>query len=514
MKRNIVIGVLLASFMAQADPQYVSSSTGLEPIRSAVGELLPHHSWSGLIERGIFFIQEQQDDWFEGDLLPDGEGGFYPPYFSYAKCSSEGVPYDSPSGQAVYPAFHHALFINTFLNYYRYSGDGESLQRARDLADWNLTHSTPATNVYANLPYSTYVQGSAGGFIDGDAVMTDKPAIMALAYLRLYRATLSTNYLEGAEKIAETLSAKIQPDGRIPFRVVPSTGEITEDYTSSQIYAVELFEALDDLLTTNQYVVSKTRLLDWILQNPVSNMVWNGFYEDVGTNPDNRTNRDCIDTARYLLRHREDNPQYQTYAQNLHNWMRVTFATTDHYYSPAEGFREQLVVPAIMGSHMMHWSMLLADFHKITGNESYKTRILGIMNFTTYMQPSNNRVVVGPWFTPFWYSTHMVPVLYFIDQFGNFPEWAPAGETHLLASAGEVREVRYTLGSVSYITDRAGEELLRIAHPLKQILVNEAALSEELIDYDPATGILRFTTPSSGAVEIKMADIPELDLIL
>ena len=519
MKRNVVIGIVVfVSFMAQADDtvkcHFVSSSTGLEPVRSAEGKLLSHHRWSGLIERGIFFFQEQQDDWFQGELLADGAGGFYPPYFSYAKCQWNGVPYDDASGQAVYPAFHHSIFINMFLDYYRYAGNEESLQRARALADWNLARSTPETNVYANLPYSTYVQGNAGGFVDGDAVMTDKPAILALAYLRLYRTTLNANYLEGAEKIAETLSANIQSDGHIPFRVIPESGDIVEDYTSSQIYAVELFEALDDMSATSRYTASKMLVLDWLLQNPVSNMVWNGFYEDVGDRPDNRTNWDCIDTARYLISHRAETPQYLVYAQTLHDWMETTFATTNHYYAPAEGFREQLACFDIMGVHMMHWSMLLADLYEVTEDEIYKDRIHGILNFTTYIQPSNNRIAVGPWFGPFWYSCHSGPVRYFIEQFGNFPEWAPTGENHLLASAGEVRDVRYTFDSISYVTDRAGEELLRIAHPLKQVLVNEVALAEELIAYDPATGILRFTTLVAGAVQIEMADISELDLVL
>ena len=100
----------------------------------------------------------------------------------------------------------------------------------------------------------------------------------------------SRAYLQGAEKIANTLSANIQPDGHIPFRVFADTGVIKEDYTSSQVYAIRLFESLGDLLATSRYSAAKDRVWGWLVQNPVSNMVWNGFYEDVAKRPDNRTN--------------------------------------------------------------------------------------------------------------------------------------------------------------------------------------------------------------------------------
>ena len=517
MKKFITMGlVVFCGFSGYADDtetcHSVSFVTGYEPVRSANGELLPHHSWGGMIERGIFFILEQQGDWFQGDLLPDGEGGFYPPYFSYARCKWNGVPISD--SEAVYPASHFSGFIGTFLKIYRYTGNEECLQRACALADWTLAHSTPSTNVYGNLPYSTFVQGEAGGNVDGDSIMTDKPAKLASEYLRLYRATLNTNYLDGAVNVADTLAANIRANGTIPFRVYPETGEIKEDYTSSHIFVVELFEELDEFFGTNRYTSAKDQVWTWIVQNPVSNMVWNGYYGDVGNDPDNRTNADCIWTARYLLRHRSENTQYVGLALNLHDWMYDTFATTNHYYAPSEGFREQLACFDIMGVHMMNWSRLLADLYQATGDEEYKNRIRGMINFLTYMQPSNNRIAVGPWFGRFWYSCHMSPMRYIFELFGEFPEWAPEGETHLLNSAGEVRAVQYAFNSVSYITDRSGQEVLRLAYPLKQIRVNGNVLDESQIVFDSQTGVLRFANPEAGAVFVEMEGQSRLELML
>ena len=135
--------------------------------------------------------------------------------------------------------------IQTFLNYYVYSGREEALKQAEELAAWNISHSTPLDWKYGGLPYSTIHNGKLGGAVDGDAIMTDKPAIMAGAYLRLFRTTGKQEYRKAAEQVANTLAKTQLPEGNWPFRVNPKTGEVREQYTSSVIYAVELFEQLD-----------------------------------------------------------------------------------------------------------------------------------------------------------------------------------------------------------------------------------------------------------------------------
>jgi len=383
------------------------------PCHDAQGDLLPAVSYSDFLERAMQFLLEDQATWFQGESIKNENGEPLPAYFRYAKLRPDGKPYSKPviDRGVVYPAFHHAIAIQAFLHYYLYSGNEETLRRARQLADWNIAHSTPKSWPYGSLPYSTFSNGVPGGFVDGDAIMTDKPAIMGLAYLDLHRTTGEAAYFEAAVRIADTLSKNQRPEGNWPFRVNPKTGEVREAYTSSVIYAVMLFEALDRLNAGQPYGSQRDRALQWVLDNPVRTMDWRGFYEDVGNNPENRTNWDCIDTAHYLLTHRDAIPNAVATATKLQQWIEETFVDRKHLYAPAPGVREQKVCFNIMGGHGMHWATMVADMYLMTGDARYRRDVVQAINFLTYHLQPNNRIIVGPKHglkhpegAPYWFS--------------------------------------------------------------------------------------------------------------
>ncbi|WP_144413709.1 hypothetical protein [Kiritimatiella glycovorans] len=394
-----------------------------EPKHDAQGRLLPHQSYHRFIKRGMDFVLYGQDEFFQGDLMKDESGRELPPYYSYAKCRGVGVPYGSLSGQAVYPGFHHSIFIETLLTYHAYSGNEDALKEAIRIGDWNIAHRTPAEGQYPNLAWSTFIQGKPGGFHDKDAIMTDKAAIMGLAWFRLYEATGEERFLAAARETAESLAANVLPEGRLPFRVEPVSGEVREDYTSSQIFAVMLMEKLDAESGETRFEPVRGEMIEWLLQGPVESMDWRGFYEDVGDRPENRTNWDAIETARYFIRRRDRDPRYLPAAMRLYEWMDEMFVAREHYYSPAEGFREQLVCYNIMGVHTLHWAQLLTDLYELTGDQEYRRRVRQILNFATYLQADNDRIVVGPWHVPFWYSCHFGSVHMMMEILDRYPEW-------------------------------------------------------------------------------------------
>ena len=445
------------------------------------GDLLPAVSYSEFIDRGMKFLLEDQETWYKGESITDESGQALPPYFRHAKLRPDGKPYSKPTIDrgVVYPAFHHAIAIQAFLRYFLYSGNEEALHRARQLADWNISHSTLKSWPYGSLPYSTFSNGVPGGFVDGDAIMTDKPAMMGLAYLDLHRATGEAPYLEAAVRIADTLAKNQTTNGDWPFRVNPKTGEVREAYTSSAIYAVMLFEALDRVGAGQPYLQHHDRALQWVLDNPVRTMDWRGFYEDVGNSPENRTNWDCIDTARYLLVHRDDLPQALAKAKHLNQWIEETFVDRHHLYAPAPGVREQKVCFSIMGGHGMHWAMMLADLYHVTGDARLRRDIVQVMNFMTYHLQPNNRVIVGPKHglkhpegAPYWFSTQFSSIFFFLELFHEIPELAPNGQSHLLYTTGRVRNIRYVDNMVTYVTDGSSEDILKLAFVPREIAFN------------------------------------------
>ena len=322
------------------------------PKHSTDGNLLPNVSYNEVIMRGMKLILNDHGQWFKGDknLLKDENGVEQPAYIYFSNLDKDGQPRASAIDEYVsYPAFHHSLIISTLIKYYEYTGDSTSLAQARSVANWEIAHSTPSGWAYGNLPYSTYFGGKSGGFRDGNTIMTDKPAMMGLAYLGLYKATGDIQYFNAAEKIALTLANNQLIAGNWPFRVNPQTKEVKENYTSSAIYAVELFDQLKSIDGKDRFHGNRDLAFNWIMQNPVKDLKWRGFYEDIAEDTTNRTNWDCIDFIRYLLNNNKNEKPYLKTALRLNQYIEKTFLDKPVGFEPAEGIREQLVCFATMG---------------------------------------------------------------------------------------------------------------------------------------------------------------------
>jgi hypothetical protein len=87
------------------------------------------------------------------------------------------------------------------------------------------------------------------------------------------------------------------------------------------------------------------------------------------------------------------------------------------------------------------------------------------------------------------------------------PEWAPAGEDHLLGSSSVVTEVAYTPGLVRYQTfDDRGEEVLRLSFPPKKVSADGRALAQTAsgkgFSYDPKAGVVRVRREGARSVTL------------
>jgi uncharacterized protein YyaL (SSP411 family) len=338
------------------------------------------------------------------------------PWVYYSNLQHNGAPFlTAPDRFLSYPAFHHALLIRTFIGYSKYANDQRPLKEAVKLADWNIAHSTPGEWPYANLPYSGFHEKKPGSFFGKLDLMPDKAAIMALAYLQLHEATREARFLKAAEAIGQTLSQRQRPDGTWPFRVDPQTEKVTEEYTSSVIYAVKLFEKLDELNKNRHYQAYRDRTWTWLLNGPIKTKEFRGFYEDIVPSKDGRTNYDCLDTIRYLLANRTATNGYLEMAQDLNAWVEKIFMDKIQGFEPAEGIREQLQCNVVMGIHSLNWASMLLDLAKATGDEKLKQRADQTANYITYYLQPDNRIVVGFDWSQWWYSCHAGVILYLYD---------------------------------------------------------------------------------------------------
>lgn len=277
-----------------------------------------------------------------------------------------------------YPAFHHAVFIKAMIDYSRLTKDPKYLKEAARLGEWNLRNSTPETFKLPHLPYSTTYNGKMGGNVDGDTVMLDKVGAMGVAYLRLYEVTKSEEFKTGAIKIAETLLPLQLPDGRWQNRVEPATGKVVQDYTSSQMFNIEFMERLHAITGEQRYADSAQRALQWVLNNPVKTYRWTGFYEDVNPDVESIGNWDAIDTARYLVRHRKDNPEYLKTAIEIYEWVATSYAVKQGGKWPM--ICEQTICMPVMSAHSFHFAQLCIDLNEATGEQYYHDVALSTVN--------------------------------------------------------------------------------------------------------------------------------------
>jgi len=396
--------------------------TVAERKRDAQGNLLPLQSYDETIRRGMAFLLNDHLKWFKGppETLLDEKVQTQMPWVYYSNLQQDGMPFPKAvDGFVSYPAFHHALMIRTFLGYWKYGKNEKALSEAVKLADWNIAHSTPADWPYGNLPWSTFQEKKPGGFRDATGLMPDKAAIMALAYLQLHKATDEKRFLRAAEAIARTLAARQRPEGTWPFRVDPKTEQVIEEYTSSVIYAVRLFESLDKINGNDCYRDPRDRTWNWLVNGPIKTKEFRGFYEDIPASKDGRTNYDCLDTIRYLLANRTATNGYLEMAKELNVWVEKTFMDKIKDFEPAEGIREQLQCNVVMGIHSLNWAAMLLELAKATGDEKLRQRAGQTANYITYYLQPDNRIVVGFRYNQWWYSCHAGVVLYLLDFVGE-----------------------------------------------------------------------------------------------
>jgi hypothetical protein len=397
--------------------------------RNEHGNLLPLQSYEETIRRGMSFLLDDHLKWFQGppESLVDEKGQTQMPWVYYSNLQHNGAPFPGSVDRFVsYPAFHHALLIRTLIGYSKYSADKRALAEAVKLADWNIAHSTPADWAYGNFPWSTFEAKQPGGFRDRTGLMPDKAAIMALAYLQLHEATGEKRFLTAAEAIAKTLAARQRPDGTWPFRVDPKTEQVIEEYTSSVIYAIRLFESLDKLNGNDRYRASRDKTWNWLVNGPIKTKEFRGFYEDIPASKDGRTNYDCLDTIRYLLANRTNTNGYLEMAKELNAWVEKTFLDKIKGFEPVEGIREQLQCNVVMGIHSLNWASMLFNLAKATGDEKLRDRAVQTANYSTYYLQPDNRIVVGFQYHQWWYSCHVGVVLYLLDFAEKKPVGGPA----------------------------------------------------------------------------------------
>ncbi len=389
------------------------------------------------------------------------------------------------------------------VRYMPYSGDDSLLSLAGNMLDYQLGNgTTPDDWVWPEVPYASadpferIYQGGIGWENDGmrgdglHGVEPDKIGELGYAYLLFYEITIKKKYLDAAIHCADALAAHVRdvrPDTATfsrsdlkrspwPFRVNARNGIVVSEYCSNVLEPVKLFDELLRLrdrlsLSTAQvkaYHSARDIAWEWMfsINGPMKTFVWNGYFEDIPNDPE-RTNRvqiTPVEVAKYLIEH----PEYDNYISEdvpaLLHWVSSAFKTDG-----MDAIKEQTWCYEPMGSHTARYGSACAMYYGHSGIDWYKDQAFRFLNFASYMTYDNGVVAVGPNWHSSWFSDGYGDYIrHFMDAIAAIPEWAPAGEDHLLKSTSVVRQIRYSTDQLAFSTfDDASTVILRLdAKPL------------------------------------------------
>jgi len=385
------------------------------------------------------------------------------------------------------------------VKYRIYSGDESYLEVVRDCLDYMLVHGTsPAGWVWDNCPYSsaspwdtTYSGSGYWGTGPGDGTYflePDKVGEMGVAYLQFYEITEEPVYLKAALNCADALAKNVREGNYSqspwPFRVHARTGAISEEYCSNVLPPVRLFDELVRIQgpaklsdeTIEKYKNARDIAWKWLFswQGPMKTFVWKGYFEDVEYDHTNinRVQITPMEVARYLIQHPEYDTFYKENIPALINWSNSVFGTQNALGYNAQC--EQLKCMTPMGSHTARYASVCAMWYAMDKTEWYKNEAFENFNWATYCTSKSGFVSVGPDWMAAWFSDGYGDyVKHFMDGLAAIPEWAPAGENHLLGSTGIVQKISYTEKEIAYRTYQPeSAEVLRVKRLPKQITVD------------------------------------------
>ncbi|MCJ7718282.1 MAG: hypothetical protein MUO54_17415, partial [Anaerolineales bacterium] len=303
------------------------------------------------------------------------------------------------------PAGKFAMAVDTLVRYYAYSGEDWFTDVVRTMLNRLIAYNTSSESAWPQVPYASAepVFGNYfGARADGHyATEPDKIAQAALGYISFFKLTNEQIFLDQANHCADVLEVKLGKTDRDhspwPFRVDVRTGEVIEAYTSHVIPAIRLFDELIalDLDPLNKFQVAREKTWTWLMKFPIQNQLWKGYFEDIRLDPenDNRDQYSALETARYLLKNHDHDPDWKSHAKDIIEWVRTTFGA-DPFYK-AVPIHEQKFCFHIMGSHTARYASLCALYAKCTGESEYSDRAIRSFNWSTYMADDNGWVRVG-----------------------------------------------------------------------------------------------------------------------
>ncbi len=413
--------------------------------------------------------------------------------------------------------------VETLARYYAYSGDKQASAPVRCLLDRILEFHTPKKWDWGNVPRTQ--DDTPDGVYRDRWGAADKICMVGAAYIRFYQLTGEEKYWTAAQDIARTVVKHIRKGDAthspLPFRVQLKTGKILDEYTSSMVMPVIFFDrliAMGDRGEKGKYPEVRDALWQWVMEYPMQNNVWSGYYEDVRPEYDNLNQQVPMETARYMLQHIDADPRFRNDVPALIAWVKKRFGQQERY--GATSICEQDICFKEMSSHTARYASVVAGWYALTGEQAVHEEAraaLALCSYSTFSKYSKgerslNYVGVGylnPWFSDSYFDF----LSHLLDGMACLPELAPADQDHMLSSSDTVVTVDYQPGKICYTTHgRHGKELFRITFKPNEVWADSVLLPPSqwsFGDYRGVSNILRIERKDCRNITIAQQKKPE-----
>ncbi len=432
-----------------------------EAVLDSQGRLLPWTSYDYVIKASMNFIKHcptvqtklGEDPWYlvTADFKADG---------TFNKKQNN-------QGSNVFWA------VETLIKYYAYCGDREAFVPVRRLLDRVLMFTTPADWEWANVP-RTQDDDIDGEYLDSRSE-PDKMCMVGIGYLKFYKLTGEKKYLDAALKIAATVAAHVRPGDAthspLPFRVDLQSGKVLDEYDTNIIYVVYFFDELAKLGYSGDngsYRTKRDLAWQWIMNYPMKNNKWSGYYEDVVSNHENLNQQNPMETARYILQYPALDPDYKLHVPSLIGWVENRFGKTKRF--GATSIREQDSCFLEMSSHTARYASIVARWYAVTqetGDREEARAAFALATYSAYNKHSKNDMAinyVGLGYTNPWFSDSYFDYLYHIfEGMAELPEMALENENHIISTQSVITKVGYSPRRIEYQAfEPDGSEILKV----------------------------------------------------
>ena len=365
--------------------------------------------------------------------------------------------------------------MKLFRYYYPYTGDFRAIIPLRNLLDRMLMFPTPDDWAWPGMVRTQDNDNPDGTYLD-ERLECDKAAMVGVAFLDFARYTGEEKYKAMGEHIAELLLKNIKEgsdkESPLPFRVNMRTGETEDAYTSDMIFVVEFFDKIlaSDTSLDKAVVKAKRDLaFDWVMNNPVKNGLWSGYFEDIDESLTNINQFSPMETARYLLNNPASCKDYKQVVLDLLAFVRGRFGGMTRF--GAASINEQDVCFYEMGSHTARYGSVLARWARETGCEQAKKEAiatLALAEYSAYNVSSKGNISVnsvGLNWAGIWNSDSYFDYLpHFLEGMAAWPEIIPEGTDHIFSTTSMLKDVEYAPGSVKYTAlEPDGTEHLKLS---------------------------------------------------